>query len=188
MAAGGRRPGLLAGYAIAFVGAVLVLVAAVVRNFALLLLGSLLFGGATTANNQARYAAVDLSEDRHRGRDLSIVVWATTVGAVLGPNLTGPGGAAASALGLPPLAGGFIFSLVGFTVAAALLFFWLRPDPLIVARERARAAGGGTADVGVDPRAHGSITRGLRVVARYPRALMGLIAAAVGHAVMVSVM
>lgn len=208
MAARGRRPGLLMGYAVAFVGAVLILVSAVIVNFLLLLLGCLLFGGATTANNQSRYAAVDLAEDRHRGRDLSIVVWATTIGAVLGPNLTGPGGAAADALGLPALAGGFLFSLVGFTVASLLLTVRMRPDPLLVARELALAAAparplddgaaglGPPLDGGLTPgespnpdrEAHGSITRGLRVIARYPAALMGLIAAAVAHAVMVSVM
>lgn len=185
MAARGRRPGLLAGYGVAFVGAVLVLVAMVVRNFPLLLVGALLFGGATTANNQARYAAVDLSEERHRGRDLSIVVWSTTLGAVLGPNLTGPGGNVADLLGLPRLVGGFVFSLVGFALAAALLATRLRPDPLLVARQLAYAEGDSDTP---EHRSHGSVTRGLRVIGRYPMAAMGLIAAAVAHAVMVSIM
>ncbi len=184
MAARGRRPGLLAGYAIALAGAAVVLVAVVARNFPLLLLGSLMFGGATTANNQARYAAADLAEERHRGRDLSIVVWATTVGAVLGPNLTGPGADVADLFGLPPLAGGFVFSLVGFALAAALLATRLRPDPLLVARQLAHVDDSETPE----HKSHGSVIRGLRVIARYPAASMGLVAAAVAHAVMVSIM
>ena len=114
MAARGRRPGLQLGLALALVGAALVVTAAVARSFPLLLIGMLLFGGGTSANSQSRYAAADLAPPQHRGRDLSVVVWATTIGSVLGPNLVGPGQALARAIGLPELAGSFVFSLVGF--------------------------------------------------------------------------
>ena len=90
MAARGRRPGLVLGYVLAAVGAVGLITAGVVGNFALLLVSSVLFGGATASNSQSRYAAADLALPAHRARDLSIVVWATTVGSVLGPNLVGP--------------------------------------------------------------------------------------------------
>ena len=50
----------------------------------LLFVGLLLFGGGTAANLQARYAAVDLAAPERRGRQLSLVVWATTIGAVAG--------------------------------------------------------------------------------------------------------
>ena len=88
------------------------------RSFPLLLVGSVFFGGATTSNSQARYAAADLAEDAHRGRDLSLVVWATTLGAVFGPNLVGVAGRVADTLGIPALTGPFVFSLVGFLVAS----------------------------------------------------------------------
>lgn len=101
MAARGRRPGLLLGYALAMLGAVLLITSAVVGSFLVLLLGSLCFGGATTSNSQSRFAAADLAQPEHRGRDLSIVVWATTIGSVLGPNLVGPAQPVARALGLP---------------------------------------------------------------------------------------
>ena len=105
MAAKGRRPGLVTGYAMAIAGGLLIVGAAVVGSFALLLLGFLLFGGATAANSQARFAATDLADDVHKGRHLSIVVWATTIGAVAGPNLTGPGRWVAQQLHLPVLVG-----------------------------------------------------------------------------------
>jgi MFS family permease len=182
MASRGRRPGLHLGYVLGTVGAVLLTVAGIVRNFPLLLLGSALFGGAQTANSQARYAAVDLSEDAHRGRDLSVVVWATTIGSVLGPNLIGVAGRLADRLGIPSLTGAFVFSVVGFILAIVLLAVRLRPDPLLLARARAAA----TTD---EPdRPHGSVTRGLKVIARYPAAMLGLIALALGHMTMVSVM
>lgn len=183
MAMRGRRVGLLLGYALAMVGAAAMITAGVIGNFPLLLAGCALFGGSTATNSQARYAAADLADDAHRGRDLSIVVWATTIGAVFGPNLAGPAEPVARATGIPELAGPFLFSLVGFVLAAVLLALRLRPDPLLLARERAEA-------VALEPleKQHGSVVRGWRVVRQHPAALLGLITIALGHTVMVSVM
>ena len=102
---------------------------------ALLLVGALLLGTTTAANNSARYAATDLAEDAHKGRALSTVVWATTIGAVLGPNLTGPAGALADVLGIPELTGPFALGAIGMVVAAVVVGALLRPDPLLLARE-----------------------------------------------------
>jgi MFS family permease len=182
MARRGRRPGLVFGYLLGIAGALALTAAGVLGSFALLLVGSVFFGGATAANNQARYAAADLAEERHRGRDLSIVVWATTIGAVLGPNLVGVAGRLADGLGIPALTGPFLFSLAGFVLAAVLLALRLRPDPLLHARARAEAAA-------VEPlEHHGSVWRGFRVAASIPPALLGMLTVALGHAVMVSVM
>ena len=139
MAARGRRPGLQLGLALAMVGSALVVTAAVARSFPLLLVGMLLFGGGTSANSQSRYAAADLALPEHRGRDLSVVVWATTIGSVLGPNLVGPGQAFARVVGLPELAGSFVFSLAGFAAAFVVINRLLRPDPLLSARALERA-------------------------------------------------
>ncbi len=184
MAARGRRSGLLLGYGLALVGAAVILAAGSARSFGLLLVGALLFGGATASSNQARYVAADLAVPGRRGRDLAVVVWSTTVGAVLGPNVVGPAGGVAAALGLPRLTGPFLFSVVGFALATAVLTTRLRPDPLLEARRRASLAS--PADPATAP--HGSVVRGLRVVARTPVALLGLVTVALGHAVMVSVM
>ncbi len=133
-AARGRRVGLRLGLTLAFVGAAVVLAAAVLRSFPLFVVGMFLFGGGTTANNQTRYAAADLALPARRGRDLSIVVWATTIGSVAGPNLVGPGKAVAHAVGVPELSGVFIFSLAGFVLAWLVVDRMLRPDPLLTAR------------------------------------------------------
>lgn len=181
MARRGRRPGLILGYGLAALGATGLVISAVVESFALLLFASILFGGATTANSQARYAAADLAPARHRGRDLSLVVWATTIGSVLGPNLIGASEPITRALGLPVLSGPFLFSLVGFVLGAALLAVLLRPDPLVVARSQSPDPG--------DPGArHGSVLAGLRLVAGRPTALLGVVTLTAGHTVMVAVM
>ena len=183
MAARGRRPGLALGYGLAAVGAVGLITAGVIRSFPLLLVSSLLFGGATASNSQSRYAAADLALPDRRARDLSIVVWATTVGSVLGPNLVGPSAPVADALGLPRLVGPFAFSLVGLVLAAGVVLLRLHPDPLVEARRRRIADGDGDGEP-----THGSVVRGLRVVAASPVARLGLGTLALGHAVMVSVM
>ena len=54
-------------------------------SLALLLVGLFAFGSATACGLQARYAAADLAVTGAAGRDLALVVWATTVGSVLGP-------------------------------------------------------------------------------------------------------
>lgn len=130
----GRRPGLAAAYLIAGVGGVMVVAAAVTGTVPLLFAGLFLFGGGTTANNLARYAAVDLAPVARRGRHLSLIVWATTLGAVAGPNLAPLAGRALEGYGVPTLAGPFAFSMALFTLAALVLLTLLRPDPLLVAR------------------------------------------------------
>ncbi|MGO4596859.1 MFS transporter [Terrabacter sp. 2RAF25] len=207
-AARGRRVGLRLGLTLAFVGAAVVLVAAVLRSFPLFVVGMFLFGGGTTANNQTRYAAADLAVPARRGRDLSIVVWATTIGSVAGPNLVGPGKAVAQAVGVPELSGVFVFSLAGFVLAWVVVDRLLRPDPLLAARaldaqERqladeqrqadviAAAAGGDDTTFGTvaaAPNHDGSMRRGLAVVRANPGALQAMLIMALGHLVMVSVM
>lgn len=195
MAARGRRPGLILGYALALAGATLIITSAVVESFTLLLIGSLCFGGATTSNSQSRFAAADLAAPEHRGRDLSIVVWATTIGSVLGPNLVGPGQPLARFLGIPELSGPFVFSLIALTLAIVVLVIRLRPDPLILSREREAAALGAAAARGehlpdADPDADhpGGIRQGLTDIAAHRAALLGLLTLALGHATMVSMM
>ena len=104
MDARGRRPGLVLGYVVGLTGGAFCVLSAVAESFPLLLLGTLMLGSATAVNSLSRYAATDLAQPSRRARALS-VVWATTLGAVLGPNLVGPAGDLALAVGMPELAG-----------------------------------------------------------------------------------
>ncbi len=180
----GRARALATGAALAATGAALCIAAGGLVSTPLLLAGILLIGVGTAVNLQSRFAAADLAAPATRGRDLSLVVWATTVGAVSGPNLIGPGESLGAVLGMPALTGPFLFTIAAQALAAVLYLVALRPDPLRVARrlaleqERrdaaARDAGGGqAAAVAVDDR------EGIR---------LALIAIALSHATMVSVM
>lgn len=139
MARRGRRAGLMTGYVVGASGGLLAVLAGVLGSMALLLAGAVLLGAGTAANSAARYAATDLATDETRARSLSLVVWATTIGAVAGPNLTGPAGSFADLAGIPELTGPFALGALGMLLAAVVVGVLLRPDPLLLAQERAAA-------------------------------------------------
>ncbi|WP_233491678.1 MFS transporter [Blastococcus sp. TBT05-19] len=176
----GRRAGLAVGYGISVVGAVVTVAAAAASSLPLLLVGLFLFGASTACGLQSRYAAADLAAPERRGRDLSLVVWATTLGSVVGPNLAPPGAVLGESLGLPALGGVFVVSAVVFAVVAAGFLLLLRPDPLLLARR----LGGGPAG----PRPRRATGAALRAVWAAPHGPVGLVAVVVAHSVMVGVM
>ena len=170
----GRRRALTFGNLFALMGIALVITAAAVRWFPLLLVGVILIGAGNAGNLQSRFAATDLSAPTRRGRDLGTVVWATTIGGVLGPLMLTPGEVVGGWLGMPPLTGSYAFSIVAQVLALGLYLVGLRPDPLRIAQALARSAGSGPAPVAEQdsPR-----------VARY-----AVFAVAGSHVVMASVM
>jgi MFS family permease len=179
----GRRPSLALAYFVAGVGAFVVVSAAMRGSIPLLFTGFFLFGGASAAGLQARYAAVDLAPAALRGRHLSLIVWATTLGAVVGPSLAPLAGVTMGRYGVPALAGPFVFSALLFLLATLLLLLLLRPDPAVVARETLK-----------DPNATAAQARrvgvraALGVIGANPPARLGVTAVAVGNLVMVGVM
>ena len=178
----GRRAGLATGYAVAVLGAAVTVLGAVLSSLPVLLVGLFAFGASTACGLQARYAAADLADAEHRGRALSTVVWATTVGSVLGPNLAGPGADLGRAMGLPPLSGGFVVSLVAFAVVGIGLFLLMRPDPLLLSRR----LGGRSGVPAARPRK--ATVRALGAVWANPSGRLGLTSVVVSHSVMVGVM
>lgn len=131
----GRRWSLGLGNGIALLGIAIVIFAASSNSFPLLLIGFICVGAGNAGNLQARFAATDLATQDRRARDLSMVVWATTIGAVLGPNLQGPGTVIGDALHLPPLTGAYVFAIAAQIACLLVFVFGLRPDPLLRARE-----------------------------------------------------
>lgn len=189
----GRRIGQVTGLSAALLGTVLMVLAVVSGQFILLVLGAAGIGVGTAASLQARFAAVDLADAEHRGRALSAVVWAVTVGAVTGPNLIQPGAVVGQALGLPPIAGPFVISAAGLLVATVMLFAGLRPDPLLLARELVAPQGTGQPALTLQApppqaRSGGALVRGMRAIRRSRAAWLALAAVVGAHAVMVGVM
>jgi MFS family permease len=201
----GRRVALGAGLAAGLVGQALMVIAVLARAFPVLLLGAFLVGFGAAVNLQARFAVTDLAETRHRGRDLSLVVWAVTVGAVLGPNMVGPGAALSEGLGIPAHAGPFLISGAGMLVGWLIILLGLRPDPLLLRRElesTAAVVGGEGADAGLEEMRSAPVpparardrdrdrrwSAGWHAVRRHPSALASLVSVTAAHAVMVGLM
>ncbi|WP_051871356.1 MFS transporter [Streptomyces sclerotialus] len=135
----GRRPGLALGYAGGALGSLGVVLAAATGSAPLLFVSLTVYGAGTATNLMARYAGADLAAPERRGRAVSTVLMATTLGAVAGPLLVSVTGEAAHAWGIPRLAGPFGLAALAFTAAALLLAALLRPDPLRLARTLAEA-------------------------------------------------
>ena len=180
MDARGRRVGFRIGLRIAAAGGVLVMISALVELYPPLLAGTLLVGVGNAVALAARFAAADLAPPQLRGRAIGFVVWAATFGAVLGPaaGLAG-GGFLAEALGLPRQAGVYAFVAIALLLAAEAAERFLRPDPLLLARE---LDGRGAGDV------RATIGDGLRAIAAAPAARIGVCALVAAHVVMIGIM
>lgn len=176
----GRRPGLLRGYVIAFIGAIATVVALEHRSFLPFLLALLFFGVGQGTNLLSRYAAADLATPQNRGRAISMLLFGSTFGAVGAQVLVGPCERAAEHFGLWRYSGPFVFAAVMLAMGAVNVAVRLRPDPLVVAG-------------GVNPDAPGGIRippvgLALRIIRISTSAKVGLMAMIISQASMVAVM
>jgi len=157
----GRRPGLALGYGLAVLGTLIGIVGVTVGSFALLLAGMALFGISQTSNLLSRYAAADVSPLAQRGRAMGLIVWGSSAGSMIGPNLMEPALRLSAWLGVAPGASAFLISIAAYGVAAIVIELFLRPDPLAVARRIHE-----TASISVStaaPRSLGEILADVRV-------------------------
>jgi MFS family permease len=176
-AKGGRRAALSIGYFTGFIGSVFAIWGGSSRNLSLMLIGTFLVGAASAAGYQARFAAIDLATDESRAKQLSFVVWASTIGAVAGPNLMQPAGNFAENIGLPRLVGPYLISAITLATAAIVIALFLKPDPFLLANK----------NISIEIK-KGSTKAALSHIYRNPKALFAISAIAIGHIAMVSVM
>ncbi|MFF4774226.1 MFS transporter [Microtetraspora fusca] len=194
---GGRRAGLTLAYVCALLGSIVAVVAIGLESWQLLLAGLVLVGGGSAGNLAARYSATDLAPPGHAARHLSLVVWASTLGTVAGPNLVKPAQAVAEPLGLTGAAGPFALAALSFAVTALIVVIGLRPDPFILARRIAApptdlAEPAESAESAKPAAARDAGGRTLRTaweaLRRSPQGRRALAGIAVSHTAMVSVM
>lgn len=131
----GRRLGLTTGYVIGILGALMATAAVILRSFPLLLLGTFVIGFGNSSNNLSRYAAADLVAPNRRAVAIGLVVWGSTVGGIVGPALVPIAGNLAVGVGLPRYAGPYLIPVLFVSLAAALTFLFLRPDPFALAHD-----------------------------------------------------
>ena len=175
---GGRRLALSVGLIAGVIGSLLAIFGGSRENIYLMLTGTFLVGAASAAGYQARFAAIDLATDEKRAKQLSFVVWGSTIGAVSGPNLMEPSGNLAESLGLPRLTGPYLISAVTLALAVLVIQLFLRPDPYLTA-----AKDSGAANL---PRVKTKVA--LKHIRSSARASFAIAAIAIGHIAMVAVM
>jgi MFS family permease len=176
----GWRPGLTSGLITGLLGMVIGGVAIATHSFGLFLIGLLLIGMARGVTDQSRYAAADANAPSQRSKMISTVVWAGTIGAIVGPALVAPLGALVAQLNFDPLVGAMVGGIVLFALSAILLMLFLRPDPRDVARTY-------TAEK-AETRLVSPPARNLLAVFQEPMARVAVASMVTGQAVMVMVM
>jgi MFS family permease len=177
---GGRRLALSLGYFLGSIGAIFAIIGGAYRITAVVLLGTFLVGAASAAGYQARFAAVDLAKDHLRAKHLSIVVWGSTIGAVLGPNLMAPFGYIAASLGLPQLVGPYLLAVFMLGIGAILIAVGINPDPYLVSYKILNQYEKFTSN--------SSTKAALAHIKKSKNAALGLSAIVVGHIAMVAIM
>lgn len=175
----GRRYALAGGAGLAILGAVGMILAASLRSFPIELIALFLLGAATAVGLQARFAAADIPTKQPKAKDISMVVWATTLGAVIGPNLIAPGESLGMTLGLPHLAGPFVLTIIAQTLSTGFFWFGLKPDPLILAQQLSPN------EQSVERK---KFKEAAAIVKNKPIAAFAVVGIALSHMVMVSVM
>ena len=174
---GGRRLALSVGYFSGVLGSILAILGGYHRNIVLMLMGTFLVGAAAAAGYQARFAAIDLATNETRAKQLSFVVWGSTIGAVTGPNLMEPAGNLAEFFDLPRLVGPYLISATTLALAGVVITIFLRPDPYLLANKEL-----------VTSKQKGATKKALSHIRQNPKALFAILSIAIGHVAMVSVM
>jgi len=177
-ARGGRRLALSAGFVAGVIGSLFAIHGGSQKDIFFMLLGTFLVGAASAAGYQARFAAVDLATNETRAKQLSFVVWGSTVGAVTGPNLMEPAGNLAESIGLPRLTGPYVVSAVTLSLAFFVIQLFLRPDPFLTAVKQS----------GIVTKPKGATKAALHHIRSNDRALFAILSIAIGHVAMVSIM
>lgn len=132
----GRRPGITLGYVSAVVGAGIAVLGVEWSSLIVFLIGLTLVGVGSGTTNLARYAAADLTTEQRRGRDISFVIFSSTFGAIGGALVAGQfAGDIAVDAGLKENSGPIILAIVLFILGAAVVWAFMRPDPLLMARD-----------------------------------------------------
>lgn len=181
MGRGGRRRGFVTGYALAVVGGLVAALGTEQRLLPVFLIGLFLYGSGQAANLLARYAATDLAEPDERGRAMSLILFASTFGAIFGPILVVPAQHLGQEwFGWSKYTGPWAFAACFFVLALVNSWLRLRPDPLEVSGGLNRQAPVGV----VTPNFRESIV----VIRESTGARMALLAMVISQATMVAVM
>ncbi len=129
----GRRPGLVLGFIVGAIGAVLVAVSVEAQVLAGYFFGAVIFAAGIALGQLTRAAVGDMYPTERRAAAVGLVVTGGLIGGVTGPALVALGDRIAHHVGANSLAVPWVFVLGAFAIAALLLSL-LRPDPRDIAQ------------------------------------------------------
>jgi len=175
----GRRVGLSLGYGLGALGGLVGLLAIANGSFPLLLVSAVLMGVSRGSADQGRFAAGEIFPENERARMIGRLVFAGTIGAVVGPVLVVPSGNLIGSFGQSPDMGPWAGALILCTLSALLIFFLLRPDPMMIAKTIATDNSKSEEDQSARP---------LATLLMLPKVQLAIIAALVCQTVMVVLM
>lgn len=178
----GRRLGLSLGYAISMLGGVIGIIAVLQGIFPLLLVSAALLGVGRASGDQSRFAAGEMFPEAERARMIGRIVFAGTIGAIVGPVLVTPSGLVIEQLGFSPDIGPWAAMVVLCGIATLIAFFLLRPDPMTIARTLTSEAAANT------PAAPAQPARPLSILLRLPKVQLAIASVLISQTVMVVIM
>jgi MFS family permease len=177
----GRRIGLSWGMLLGLIGTLVSAWAIGSGSFWGFSIGAGLAGAARGAADLGRYAAAEVNPPESRARSLGLVVFAGTIGAIVGPLLVSPSTQMASAFGLPADSGPYLIGAIFSALSLGITYIFLRPDPLFLSKEYDQAEEAATA-------ADGSVNRSASQLFALGNVRLGIAAMAIGQLVMVMIM
>jgi MFS family permease len=177
----GRRMGLTLSYIFGALGGLFGVLAITQNMFPLLLVSAALMGMGRAGSDQGRFAVGEMFGIEERGRMMGRLVFASTLGAIGGPLLVGPSGRLMEWFGLAQDVGVWMGMLVFAAVAALIIFFLLRPDPMHIAQTET------TAEAANEVKSTAP-ARSLRQLFMLPNVQLAILAMLVSQTVMVVLM
>lgn len=128
----GRRIGLSAGFGLGVVGSITAVYAIVIGSFAVFCAGAILMGMGRAGSDQSRYIAAEIQVADKRAKVIGLLVFAGTIGAVLGPALVAPSQTVAITQGLAATTGPFLVGIGLYGLGMLVTMLFLRPDPKVI--------------------------------------------------------
>ena len=130
----GRRVTLAGGFFFGALGAAVSILAIVWQSFPLFMFGSLIFGMGRASSDQSRYIAAEVQPTSNRAKTIGFIVFAGTIGSVLGPRLVAPATTLAENLGLDGYAGPSLIGVALTFIAGLVVLIFVYPDPLHIGK------------------------------------------------------
>lgn len=178
----GRRAGLTLGYALGALGGLVGMIAIMQGMFPLLIFSAMLIGVGRASGEQSRFVAGEMFPQAERARMIGRIIFAGTIGAIAGPVLVSPSGQFLESFGLNPDLGPWAAAFGLCSLAALITLFFLRPDPMIIARMVSAAESRSQESEAVVP------ARPLQTLLTLPTVQLAILAMLISQTVMVVLM